>query len=82
MRAKTINELQNFERGVDPQKSLKIGRDRFKKDGDQELGDVFIRDHPEEPRIILVNKHTGEEMEIGLYAAYEAIDALKFSLRR
>lgn len=29
MKAKTINEVQNFERNIDPKKSMKIGFERF-----------------------------------------------------
>jgi hypothetical protein len=30
MKAKTVNEIQHFERDVDPKKSIKIGEGRFK----------------------------------------------------
>ncbi|MDD5649175.1 MAG: hypothetical protein PHF86_01975 [Candidatus Nanoarchaeia archaeon] len=77
MKAKFLN----FERDKDPKKSLKIGKYRFKKPGDSEIGNLFIRNHPEGNKIILINKNTGEEMEIGLYAAKGVIKALKFNLK-
>jgi hypothetical protein len=79
MKAKTVNEAQNFERDPNTKKSLRIGKDRFKKPGDGEIGNLFVRHHPEGNRIILVKKETGEEIEVGLFAAKEVIEALKFS---
>ena len=77
MRAQTLN----FEKNKNPKQSLRIGKDRFKKPGDIEIGNLFIRDSPQGNSIILINKNTGEEMEIGLYAARETIEALKFNLK-
>jgi hypothetical protein len=79
MKAKTVNEAQHFERDPDTKKSLRIGKDRFKKPGDREIANLFVRDHPMGNRIILVKKDTGEELEVGLFAAKEVLEALKFS---
>jgi hypothetical protein len=83
MKAKLIKEeISNFERTEEPLKKMGIGKNRFRKPGDQEIGDkVLIRNHPDKPCIILINKTNGKEMEIGLYAAGEVIGALKFILK-
>lgn len=80
MRAHFISENNNFERSEDPKENLKIGKNRFKQPGDQELGYFLIRNNPDgSPSKIFINTLNGNEISIGLYAwkdVYNALSAL------
>jgi hypothetical protein len=77
----SLNEM-NFEKvNKNPLSAVGIGENRFKKPGDEEIGNkIFVRKNSEGNGKIFINKETGEEMEVGLYAASEVIKALKFAL--
>ena len=79
MKAKTVNENIRFEKTGDPKKGMKIGRDRFRKQGDEEIVDGFVyRNNPDKsPSQIIVNLSNGKEYRVGLYAAKEVRNALR-----
>ena len=78
VKAQFINENMRFEKTGDPKKGMSIGRDRFRRPGDEDIIDGFVyRDHPDGgPSQIIVNLSNGKEFEVGLYAAREVKNAL------
>ena len=71
--------LLEFKRGREVKKTLGVGLDRFRKPGDTEINDLFLRRDSGDNRPILtiVRRSDGKEFEVGLFAAKEVIKALK-----
>ncbi len=73
-----VKEYIDFEHGENPKDSLKIGKSRYKQEGDEEFGKYFLlRKTPEGNAYIVLNKLNGKEIRVGLYALKEVIKALK-----
>jgi hypothetical protein len=74
MKAKVVN----FERGADPKKSMKIGKDRYKQPGDIEFGKHFLYRNPNnDSKVTFINTLNGKEFTVGLFAAKEVSLALE-----
>ena len=74
MKAKIVN----FERGVDPKNSMKIGKNRYKQAGDIEFGKHFLYRNPNnDSKVTIVNTLNGKEHSVGLFAAKEVVEALE-----
>jgi hypothetical protein len=78
MKAKTVNENMDFERGQDPKASIGIGKSRYKKPGDREFGKHFLqREGPRGNSMIFINTLNGKEIEVGLFAFHEVRKSLE-----
>ncbi len=73
-----VREGMDFERGREPKDAMKIGNDRFKLPGDEDISNLFYARTSEEGNsIIFTNRETGASLDVGLYAAREVGEALK-----
>jgi hypothetical protein len=75
---KLVKESIDFERGTDPKRSLEIGKDRYKKPGDIEVGENFLyRRRDLDNYGVIINTLNGRTHEVPLFAAKDIINALR-----
>jgi len=74
MKARAVN----FERGLDPKSSMKIGKDRYKQPLDIEFGKHFLYRNPNnDNKVTIINTLNGKEYVVGLFAAKQVVEALQ-----
>ena len=78
MKAKFISENIRFEKDLDPKETMRIGKDRFRQPGDEDImAGIVLRDTGGTPSKALVNLENGKMYEIPLFALKETIRAIK-----